>query len=264
MEDPYSEELSFAVNTVRKATEVYLGDKGAVFSEKENAVGSYDTVTSADTAAQEIIVKAISAEYPEDAIIAEEGKDSALTERRTWVIDPIDGTLNYQHGIPDYGTQLVLMEGGEPVMSVICLPAFGETYTATKASGARLNGNPVGPHPDRPLRECVVSTGDFSRKKQEWRDGHYRIIGAMKDRVARVRMLGAACMDFAYLSAGKTDIHIRYVNKLWDFMPGLFMARVSGAYVDEDFLNEKKFLLLAGTEGIGKAFRNDVLSGTDF
>ena len=264
MEDPYADELSAACAAVRAAASVYMNAADPRSSEKKNAVGSYDTVTDADTAAQEAAVSAILSAFPDDRIIAEEGRDGELTGERTWIIDPIDGTLNYQHGIPFYGTQAVLAVDKEPVMSAILLPALGELFTATAASGARLNGEPVRAHPERELRQCIVSTGDFSRKSQEWRDGHYRIIGAMKDRVARIRMFGAACSDFAYLSAGRTDIHIRYVNKLWDFLPGLFMARVSGAYVDEELLAEKRFLLLSGTEKAGRAFREQVLEGTDF
>ena len=133
-------------------------------------------------------------------------------------------------------------------------------YTATEASGAQLNGRRLGNVPDRDLKKCVVSTGDFSRKKQEWRDRHYELIGAMRDEVARIRMLGAACCDFAFFTAGRLDIHIRFVNKLWDFMPGLFLARTAGAYVDEELLEKYSFLLLTQTRAEAESFRQRVLS----
>ena len=142
----------------------------------------------------------------------------------------------------------------------IYVPVLREMYTATVASGARLNGSPIGNNTSRELRKCVVSTGDFSRKKQEWRDKHYELIGAMRDELARIRMLGAACCDFAFFAAGRIDIHIRFVNKIWDFMPGLFLARVSGAYVDEELLKEKSFLLLTQSKEEAEEFRQKVLS----
>lgn len=263
MQEQYSRELSVAVSAVRSAGGWYIGADRGDAEVKGNAVGSYDTVTASDVEAQRRIVSAIGEGFPGDLIIAEEGQESSLTDARTWVIDPIDGTLNYQHRIPMFGTQLALLVGGEPVMSVIYLPVLGEMFTATRAQGVLLNGEPVPEAPGRPLRECIVSTGDFSRRKQEWRDAHYRLIGGMRDEVARIRMFGAACVDFAYLAAGRTDVHIRFVNKIWDFMPGLFMARVSGAYVDEGLLESKRFLLLTRTPAEAEEFRERVLSKTD-
>ena len=263
MQDPYSRELEVAADAVRRAADRYVRSDGAPSEEKENAVGSYDLVTYSDRQAQEDIIRTISVEFPGDLFIAEEGEENSLTDARTWVIDPIDGTLNYERGIPMFGTQLVLMVGKEPVMSVIYLPVPEEMFTATVADGVRLNGMPVKPCGGHDLKKCIVSTGDFSRKKQEWRDIHYTLIGAMKDEVARIRMFGAACVDFAYLASGRTDIHIRFVNKLWDFMPGLFMARVSGAYVDEELLSEKRFLLLTRTAEEASQYRDIVLSQID-
>lgn len=260
MQDPYSRELEVAVTAVCGAVDEHLCPVTGGAEEKENPVGSYDLVTCSDRDVQDKIVKAVSSAFPEDLFIAEEGEENSLTDARTWVIDPIDGTLNFERGIPMFGSQLALMVGREPVLSVIYLPSSCETFTATVASGVRLNGVPVEPRGGRDLGKCIVSTGDFSRRSQEWREKHYEIMGAMRDEVARIRMFGAACVDFAYLSCGRTDIHIRFANKIWDFMPGLFMARVSGAYVDEGLLKDSGFLLLARTEEEAVRYRERVLS----
>ena len=260
MEDPYGKELGIASEAVRRAAEVYVSGGDRASEEKANSVGSYDIVTRSDVDAQESIVKALGEAFPGDRFYCEESQDNSLTDERTWVIDPIDGTLSYERGMPLYGTQLALFVRKQPVLSVIYVPVLREMYTATEVSGACLNGSPIGNNPDRELKKCVVSTGDFSRKKQEWRDRHYELIGVMRDELARIRMLGAACCDFAFFAAGRIDIHIRFVNKLWDFMPGLFLARVSGAYVDEELLSEKSFLLLTQTRGEAEEFREKVLS----
>lgn len=172
MQDPYSRELEVAADAVRRAADRYVRSDGGPSEEKENAVGSYDLVTYSDRQAQEDIIRTISAEFPGDLFIAEEGEENSLTDARTWVIDPIDGTLNYERGIPMFGTQLVLMIGKEPVMSVIYLPVPEEMFTATVADGVRLNGIPVKPCGGHDLKKCIVSTGDFSRKKQEWTAVH--------------------------------------------------------------------------------------------
>lgn len=256
----YEEELRIATEAVRRAADRYVSNGNRDSEEKSNTVGSYDIVTYSDVEAQESIIADLRSAFPEDRFYCEESDGNQLTDARTWVIDPIDGTLSYERGMPIYGTQLVLMVSKEPVLSVIYVPVLKEMFTATVADGVRLNGTPIGNNPRRDLKKCVVSTGDFSRKKQEWRDKHYELIGAMRDEVARIRMLGAACCDFAFFVADRIDIHIRFVNKLWDFMPGLFMARVAGAYVDEELLETTKFLLLAQSKEEAEQFKEKVLS----
>lgn len=260
MEDPYQKELAVASDAVRKAADMYVSEGKYGSEEKSNDVGSYDIVTFSDIEAQESIIADIRKAFPDDRFYCEESDGNTLTDERTWVIDPIDGTLSYERGMPIYGTQLALFVRSVPVLSVIYVPVLKEMYTATEASGARLNGKPLKEVPSRDLKKCVVSTGDFSRRKQEWRDRHYELIGAMRDEVARIRMLGAACCDFAFFAAGRLDIHIRFVNKLWDFMPGLYLARVAGAYVDEELLQSKSFLLLTQSREEAEQFRERVLS----
>lgn len=257
--DRYSEELDVAVKAIREAADIYLASEKKEIEEKDNTVGSYDIVTDFDVKAQNSIMAAIHSRYPEDSFICEEGQENDLGHSRTWVIDPIDGTLHYERGIPLFGTQLVLMVDKEPVMSVIYLPVLKEMYTATIDSGAFLNGVSLKKCQSRDLKKCVVSTGDFSKKKAEWRDAHYEMIDGMRENVARIRMFGASCCDFAFFSAGRTDIHIRFVNKLWDFMPGLFLARMSGAYVDEELLEKTRFLLLTQSAEEASEFREKVL-----
>lgn len=260
MQDPYRKELGTAAGAVREAALFYISSGDRTSKEKKNSVGSYDIVTDADLTAQNLIVARLTEAFPEDRFFCEEADGNELTDVRTWVIDPIDGTLSYERGMPLYGTQLALFVGKKPVLSVIYLPVLDEMYVATGVSGAFLNGRPIHGCPGRDLKKCIVSTGDFSRKKQEWRDKHYELIGAMRDELARIRMLGAACCDFSFFAAGRTDIHIRFVNNIWDFMPGLFLARTAGAYVDEKLLEETGFLLLCQTEDEALQFRERVLS----
>lgn len=187
-----SREREAVPGIITEAVKAYLGSSPVSETVKGNAAGSFDIVTDADVRAQGIIVDGLRDLFPDDDIIAEEGMEHEPGQGRTWVVDPIDGTLNYGRGNPMFGTQLALLVGGRPVFSAISLPAAGEMYVAD-ASGATLNGRPLGPLCGRPLGECIVSTGDFSRKKAYWRDKHQELIGAMRDEVARIRMMGAAC-----------------------------------------------------------------------
>jgi len=259
MKEGYADELGVAVTAVQEACRGYLTADHQSVKVKTNAVGSYDIVTRADEQAQALLMRRLGSAFPDDRFIAEEGQERSLTGARTWVIDPIDGTLSYQRGMPLFGTQLALLVDREPVLSVICLPVLGETYTAAFGGGVLCNGLPLPVCPLRDLKECVISTGDFSRKRQAWRDKQYELIGGMREEVARIRMLGAACCDFAFFAAGRLDMHMRFVNNLWDFMPGLFLARMAGAYVDEELLRDKQFLLLAHGESEARQYRERVL-----
>lgn len=146
-------------------------------------------------------------------------------------------------GVPVFGSQGVFMVDRVPQASVICLPMQNEMYTAS-SDGAFLNGVPIRTAGPRPLRECILTTGDFSRRSQEYRLMQARLISDCRDSVARFRMLGAACVDFAWLASGRTDIHVRFVNRIWDFMPGLHLAERAGAVYDRRLLEDTGILIL--------------------
>lgn len=260
--DPFAREKMLIPDLILRATEAYCG-KVPVSSEiKTNSVGSYDIVTDADERAQAVITDGLAEYFPDDCVIAEEGRESNITDARTWIVDPIDGTLNYERGTPLFGTQIALMIDCKPVFSYIRLPTLNENYMAD-SSGAYLNGRLLRQGENRALNKCIVSTGDFSRRKTVWREKHEELISLMRDRVARIRMMGAACTDFAFLAAGRTDIHIRFVNKLWDFVPGMFLAEMSGAYYDRNLLDRTGLLVMCGSRSESDEFAESVLSEID-
>ena len=258
----YEREREIIPSLLVSAADAYVRSAPVSSEKKENAVGSFDIVTDADETAQQTIVDCLRNSFPGDDIIAEEGMEHELGNGRTWVVDPIDGTLNYSRGNPMFGTQLALVVDKNPVFAAVYLPVMGEMYVAD-AAGATLNGRRLPRPVTRPLKECIVSTGDFSRKKEYWRDKHQELIGAMRDEVARIRMMGAACTDFVYLASGRTDIHLRFVNKPWDFVPGMFIAETAGAYYDRDLFERTRLLVMCTSREISEEFASRVLSKVD-
>lgn len=225
---------------VRRPAEVRL---------KPTAAGVYDSVTEVDAEIERRVIGAIRSEFPDDAIISEESSPDAEAAERTWAIDPIDGTVNLSRGMPMFGMQGVFMLGGRPKASAILLPSYGEEYAALD-DGAFLNGEPIRTAEPRPLKECILSTGDFSRRSQDYRRMQALLLSECRDSVARFKMFGAACMDFAYLACGKTDVHLRFVNRIWDFMPGLLLAEKAGAVYDRDLLEETGILILCSSQEV--------------
>lgn len=233
-----------------------IGD--ATARDKSTVAGVYDAVTDSDVAAEKAIIERIRAEFPYDAIVSEETNPDAMVSGRTWIIDPIDGTVNFSRGMPLYGMQGVFVEDGEPRASVIYLPALGEEYWASE-EGAFLNGAPIKTAAPAPLGKCILTTGDFSRRSEDFRLAQARLMSECRDEVARFKMLGAACMDFAYLAAGRSDIHVRFTNKPWDFMPGLYLAEKAGAVYDKELMERTHILILCSSQEVLEESRERIL-----
>ena len=241
-------ELEVMRDAVLEASGIVMGGDRSAES-KETAVGTYDVVTGSDVLAEECIIGRIRAAFPMDTVISEETNPDAANSGRAWAIDPIDGTMNYTRGIPLFGIQAVFMEDGVPRASVIYLPAYRELFEASD-EGAFLNGRPIHTAEPRPLRKCIMSTGDFSRRSQVFREAQAVIFHDCYDDIARFKVLGAACTDFAYLACGRTDLHIRFVNRIWDFMPGLFLAVTAGAVYDKELYEKHRILVLCSSQDV--------------
>ena len=235
-------ELDVIVDAMLGASRIVMGDDADVES-KDTEMGVFDVVTSSDVRAEKAIIVAIKDAFPDDVIISEETNPDAEMGDRCWAIDPIDGTMNFTRGIPLYGMQAVFMEHGVPKASCIYFPTTDEMYTASE-DGAFLNGEPIHTACARPLRECILSLGDFSRKKESYRRAQAVVMSECYSDVARFKVMGAACVDFAYLADARTDIHLRFVNRIWDFMPGLYLAQKAGAVYDEGLMQEHSILVL--------------------
>lgn len=242
----FAKETETACRAMREASELYL-KKDSEVERKENEMGVFDVVSGNDVLIEEYLKKSLSEAFPSDSFYCEESGNTGDSER-VWVIDPIDGTVNYTRGIPVYGCQLVLMEKDVPVMAVLYLPETDEMYTAEKGCGATLNGRKLNVRNDVTMHDSIVSTSDYSRGSKEYRAGQVKFMEILHDKVARIKMMGSACCDFAYFASGKTDCHIRFVRKIWDFMPGMLLAEEAGGVYDRELYDEHRLLIMCSSE----------------
>lgn len=241
-------ELEVLESAIRKAAGIVLGgDRSA--KDKGTVIGTYDIVTDSDVIAERSIIDDILREFPDDSIISEETNPDQELSERCWTIDPIDGTMNYSRGIPIFGIQGSFMIDGVPKASVVYLPVFDEMFTASD-EGAFLNGIRIHTSEPRPLNKCILSTGDFSRRSQTFRDAQAAIFHDCYSDIARFKVLGAACTDFTYLASGRTDIHIRFLNKIWDFMPGMHIAEKAGAVYDKKLVEDHGILVMCSSQEV--------------
>lgn len=108
-----------------------------------------------------------------------------------------------------------------------------------------MNGAEIHGPADRPLNQSMISLGDFSRRNQAYRDAQARFIDAMYDVVARIKIFGASCYDFAMLAAGSIDMHMRFVNNVWDYIPGLYLCERAGLQYDHALMEDKRLLIMS-------------------
>ncbi|MGW5318926.1 inositol monophosphatase family protein [Nocardia thailandica] len=195
--------------------------------------GDRDFVTDLDIAVQEHVESYLHSEAPRIGFLGEEG-DNALHESGPfWVLDPIDGTSNFIHGLPIFGISLALFENSRPTIGVIALPALHREYYAAEGIGAFCNGRPIQVGAAARLSEAIVSIGDYAvgRDAEERNLPRLSLTGLLAAQAERIRMFGSAAFDLACVAQGSTDGCVILSNNLWDVAAGAVIVRESGGYV---------------------------------
>ena len=207
-------------------------DRVDVESTKSSAV---DVVTAMDLAAEALLREMIAEDRPDDAVLGEEGGLTGGTSGVTWVLDPIDGTVNYLYGIPAYAVSVAAVVGppdpaGWTVLAA-CVHAVadGRTWTAGRGVGAFLDAVPIAVNPARPLAESLVGTG-FGYTVDR-RRGQARVVATLLPQVRDIRRMGSAAMDLCVLATGGLDAYYERGLSPWDLAAASLVAAEAGAVV---------------------------------
>jgi myo-inositol-1(or 4)-monophosphatase len=198
------------------------------------AKGDRDMVTELDYAVERAVRAHLRAATPAVPVLGEEeGVTGDGDGELLWAVDPIDGTANFVHGIPLCGVSLGLVRRGRPVLGVIDLPLLGARYQAVEGMGAHLGDRRIAAGATRGLRDAVVAVGDYAVGAGAEERNRLRLAlnERLAGRVQRVRMLGSAAIDLAWVADGKLDASVTMSNKLWDTAAGVVIAREAGAVV---------------------------------
>lgn len=223
----FVKELEFITTHMRIAYDRFAA-RGAKNVRQKSA---FDLVTEVDVNVERYLSAAILAAFPEDHIHGEELSSSQPISGRTWIIDPIDGTVNYAHNIPLYGIQCCLFVDDVPKLAVIYLPCQDEMYTAVAGNGCFLNGEAVHVDTSVTTQNAVISTGDFTHRSDRLAAIQYRAVGYLYPRIAKLRMYGTAAVDCAWLAAGRLSATIFTTQNLWDIGPGVLLCQEAGGIV---------------------------------
>ena len=201
-----------------------------------------DFVTEVDQAAEAIIIETLLTAYPGHGIWAEEsGKEhGAQDSEYVWIIDPLDGTTNFIHGLPTYCVSIALAVKGKIEQAVVYDPTRNDLFTATKGRGAYMNNRRIRVAKRTELKTCLISTG-FPYRQDDDLNTYLRLMGEMIQRTAGLRRPGAAALDLAYVAAGYTDGFFEIGLQPWDVAAGSLLITEAGGLVG-NFSGESNFL----------------------
>ena len=222
--------LNTAIAAAEIGGEVLLDYLPEIKALKVEAKAEFDFVTQVDHAAEEAIATRIRDRFPEHQIVGEERGLSGSDESTQWIIDPLDGTTNYIHGVPNFAVSLAVAQGNEMVVGVVFNPLSGELFSAMAGHGAFLNGQPIQVTDNARLEQCLLATGFPFRRKNlvdEYLASFRNFFGKVRD----VRRMGAAAIDLAYVAAGRFDGFWEIDLRKWDFAAGVVLIREAGGKV---------------------------------
>jgi len=209
------------------AGELLLDRFGGPAQGVERKSSRTDMVSDADRDAEAMIEEILSAERPDDGLLAEEGSASEAVSGRRWVVDPLDGTTNFLYGIPGWAVSIALEDGDGGAVGVVFDPVRGETYTAIREGGATLNGEPIEVSGEQRLDTALVATG-FSYEAAE-RSTQAAVLAEVLPRVRDIRRFGAAALDVCWVAAGRVDAYYERGLKHWDWAAASLIASEAGA-----------------------------------
>jgi myo-inositol-1(or 4)-monophosphatase len=190
----------------------------------------HDIKLALDKESQDLITGILLDSRPGDALYGEEGLAGNQDSERQWIVDPIDGTVNFFYGIPHFCVSIALRVAGEIVVGVIHDPMVGETWTVEKGGPAMLNGRPIQVSKRVDLAESILYVG-CGKDEEALRTGVERFHRASL-RARKMRMMGSAALGMAYIASGRIDGYIESRISLWDIAAGQLLVETAGGMVD--------------------------------
>lgn len=229
-------ELAGLLSVARKAVAEGADLLSRAVPGKVHAKSDRDFVTELDLEIQRTVQRYLHAATPGIGFLGEESDSDAAAgpeAEQVWILDPIDGTSNFIHGLPLCAVSLALVRDGQPRVGVIHAPFLGAEYYAAEGAGAFADGMRLSVGAARQLREAIVSIGDYAVGPDAAvaNRNRFALTRKLAESVERIRMFGSAALDLVWVAEGRTDGCVILSNKPWDMAAGVVIARESGAVV---------------------------------
>ncbi|MBV8534438.1 MAG: inositol monophosphatase [Alphaproteobacteria bacterium] len=216
----------------RRAARGLIHDFGEVEHLQVSVKGPADFVSTADLAAERTLKAELSKARPDYGFLMEEGGATPGDGTHRWIVDPLDGTTNFLHGIPHFAVSIALEREGDLIAGVIYDPLRDEMFYAEKGVGAFVNDRRLRVSARQNMGEAVIATGIPFRKKGD-HPYYLKLLGAVMGETAGVRRAGSAALDLAYVAAGRYDGFFEMGLSPWDIAAGIVLVREAGGYVSD-------------------------------
>ncbi|MEU7638232.1 inositol monophosphatase family protein [Streptomyces sp. NPDC039016] len=226
--DPLHDELlELALEAAHRAATLLRDGRPADLGVAATKSSPIDVVTEMDIASEKLITDFIGEHRPTDGFLGEEGAGSPGTSGVRWVIDPVDGTVNYLYGLPSWAVSIAAEKDGETVVGVVAVPMRGETFQAVRGRGAHLNDEPIRHRPAPPLAQALIATG-FGYLTER-RTAQAEVVRALLPQVRDIRRGGSAAIDLCDVACGRLDGYYERGLNPWDHAAGVLIAAEAGA-----------------------------------
>ena len=231
-----SANLNLMIKACEKASKVLIRDFGEIEKLQVSKKGPTDFVTNSDLKVEKIIIEELNKGRPTYSIISEEnGTINKKDKSKTWLIDPIDGTVNFLHGIPHFAISIALKSENEIISGLIFDPIKNEMFYAEKDCGAFFNNQRIRVSKKNDLNSCLFVTGNRIKKELE----------------IPYRKSGCAALDMAYVASGRYDGYFQHNLNIWDIAAGIIIVKEAGGIVNEiDLSTVKNIKVIASSSDI--------------
>ena len=231
-----SANLNIMIKASEKASKVLIRDFGEIEKLQVSKKGPTDFVTNADIKAEKIIIEELKKAKPNYSILSEEsGEENNKDKDNTWIIDPIDGTVNFLHGVPHFAISIALRSKDEIVSGLVFDPIKNEIFYAEKNNGAYFNNHRIRVSKKNQINDCLFVTG-----------------GKIKNELdLPYRKSGCAALDMAYVASGRYDGYFQHDLNLWDIAAGIILVNEAGGITNElDLSINKNLKIIASSADI--------------
>ena len=240
-----SPHLNIMIKASEKASKVLIRDFGEVEKLQVSNKGPSDFVTNADLKTEKIIIDELKRAKPNYSILSEEKGSEKNKDRKTWIIDPIDGTVNFLHGIPHFAISIALKDGDEIIAGLIYDPIKNEMFFAEKNNGAFFNNQRIRVSKKNNISECLFVTGGKIESNYDF----------------SFRKSGSAALDLAYVAAGRYDGYFQKKLNIWDIAAGVIILKEAGGLINEiDISNGKDINIIASNPDINVKLKEKLVN----
>ena len=239
-----SANLNLMIKACEKASKILIRDFGEIEKLQVSKKGPTDFVTNSDLKTEKVIIQELTKGRPDYSIISEEnGIKKNRDSKNTWVIDPIDGTVNFLHGIPHFATSIALKHENQIISGLIFDPIKDEMFYAEKNNGAYLNNKRIKVSKKNNIQECLFATSGTVERKME----------------ISYRKSGSAALDMAYIACGRYDGYFQRNLNLWDIAAGLILVEEAGGVINKiDLNNHKDLKIIASSPDINEKLMDKI------